>query len=80
MSRFVVLYQGATDPSMQEERSLVSALKRVTVVDRMPGTMLVEGDEADVECALRQMPNWTFSRERVLSAAPPHHRLKRAAA
>lgn len=80
MSRFVVLYQGISDPSTQEERSLVSALKRVKVVDRMPGTVVVEGEEADVECAVRELPNWTFSRERVLSSAPPHARLKRAAA
>lgn len=80
MSRFVVLYQGSSDPSTQEERSLVSAFKRVKVVDRMPGTMLVEGEEADVASAVRQVANWSFSLERTLSAAPPHRRLKRAAA
>jgi len=72
--------QGISDPSTQEERTLVSALKRVKVVDCMPGTMVVEGDEADVASAVRQAPNWTFSRERGASVAPPHHRIKRAAA
>lgn len=80
MSRFVVLYQGISDPSTQEERTLVSALKRVKVVDRMPGTVLVEGDEADVASAVRQVPNWTFSRERGVSVSPPHHRVKPATA
>jgi hypothetical protein len=79
MSRFVVTYQGNNDPSKQEERSLVSALKRVTVVDKMPGTVLVEGDESDVASAVRQLSNWTFSLERGLSAAPPHRRVKPAA-
>lgn len=80
MSRFVVLYQGISDPSTQEERSLESALKRVKVVERMPGTVLVEGDEADVASAVQQVPNWTFSLQRGVSVSPPHQRLKRAAA
>ncbi len=78
MSRFVVLYQGTRDPSSQEERSLVSALKRVRVLERMPGTVLVEGDEADVASAVGQVPNWTFSRERSASASPPHRPVKAA--
>lgn len=80
MSRFVVIYQGSSDPSTQEERSLVSALKSVKVVDRLPGTVLVEGNEADVASAVRQCKNWTFARERSLSALPPHRRVKPATA
>lgn len=80
MSRFVVVYQGTRDPSRQEERSLVSALRTAKVVDRMPGTILVEGDEAEVASAVRQCKNWTFSQERSLSVAPPHQRVKSAAA
>lgn len=58
----------------------MSALrKRVKVVDRMPGTVLVEGDEADVASAVRQVPNWTFSPERGASVAPPHHRVRKVA-
>lgn len=79
MSRFVVLYQGTRDPSSQDERSLVSALKRVRVLDQMPGTVLVEGDEADVASAVGQLPNWTFSRERGVPASPPHRQVKAAA-
>lgn len=80
MGRFVVIYKGNSDPSSKEERSLLSALKAVKVVDRIPGTMLVEGEEADVASAVRQHSKWTFSRERGLSAPPPHRRVKPATA
>lgn len=56
----------------------MSALKRVRVLERMPGTILVEGDEADVASAVGQVPNWTFSRERSASASPPHRPVKAA--
>ena len=63
MSRFVILYQGVTDPSAQEERSLVSSLKRAKVIDRMPGTILVDGSEAEVSSVVKKLKKWTFSRE-----------------
>ncbi|WCM92801.1 hypothetical protein M5C99_21060 [Acidovorax sp. NCPPB 2350] len=84
MGRFVLLYQGAGDPSPQEERSIVSALRsgkgarRARVVDRMPGSLLVEAPESDVAGAVCGR-NWTFCPERPLGAAPPHKRLKQVA-
>lgn len=78
MSRFVLVYQGASEPSRQEERSLLSALKSAKVVDRMPGTILIEGNEAEVASAVRQSKSWTLARERSMSAAPPHQRVRQA--
>lgn len=80
MSRYVVVYRGPRDPSRQEESTLVSALKPVKILDRMPGTLLVEGDESVVASAVRQCENWTFSLEHSLSVKPPHRKLKPAAA
>lgn len=79
MSRYVVVYQGPHDPSRQEERLLMSALKPVRILDRMPGTLVVEGDEAVVASAVRQCRNWTFTREHGVSVHPPHRKLRRAA-
>lgn len=76
MSRFVLLYQGTSDPSRQEERSVVSALKTAKVVDRTPGSILVEGPEAEVASVVRQRQNWTFSPVRSVGVAPPHKRVK----
>lgn len=78
MSRFVLVYQGTNDPSQQEEQSLVSALKKTKVVDRMPGTILVDGDEAVVASAVSNCRDWTFSRQQSMGVAPPHRRMKQA--
>lgn len=58
---------------------LMSALKAAKVVDRLPGTILVDADEAEVASVLRKNKNWTFSPERTASVAPPHRRIRRAA-
>jgi hypothetical protein len=80
MSRFVVVYHGLADPPLAEQRSLTSALKKaVTVVDRMPGTILVDGVEAEVAGIVGGRPNWTFSPESSASIKPPHRRIKQAA-
>lgn len=76
MSRFVLLYQGTSDPSHQEERSVVSALKTAKVVDRIPGSILVEGPESEVASVVRRCQNWTFSPVRSVGIAPPHKRVK----
>lgn len=80
MDRFVVIYQGRCDPSHEEERSLLSALEDVKVVDRMPGTLLVEGEEAAVAAAVGRCDNWSFSQERSFSVKPPHQRIKKSSA
>ncbi|MDM0118355.1 hypothetical protein [Variovorax arabinosiphilus] len=76
MSRFVLLYQGTSDPSRQEERSVMSALKTAKVVDHMPGSILVEGPEAEVAAVVQQCQNWTFSPVRSVGVAPPHKHVK----
>lgn len=76
MSRFVLLYQGVADPSVQEERSLVSSLKTSKVIDRMPGTILVDGPETEVASAVKRLKKWTFSPERSLAINPPRRRIK----
>ncbi|MEI2415531.1 hypothetical protein V8Z80_05035 [Orrella sp. JC864] len=76
MSRFVICYQGASDPSVQEERSLVSSFKRAKVIDKMPGTLLVDGPESEIARAVARLGRWTFRPERKLAASPPHKRLR----
>lgn len=80
MSRYVVVYNGLNDPPRAEERSLVSALRKsVTVVDSMPGTILVEGAEAAVASVVGKRPNWQFSAAAHVAVRPPHRAIKRAA-
>jgi len=49
------------------------------VVDRLPGTILVDADEAEVASVVRKNKNWTFSPQRSASIAPAHQRIRRAA-
>jgi hypothetical protein len=80
MSRFVVVYNGLNDPPRAEERSLVSALRKsVTVVDSMPGTILVDGAETAVASVVRARPNWKYSAAARAAAKPPHRAVKKAA-
>lgn len=76
MSRYVICYQGANDPSQQEVNSLLSCFDRVKVIDTLPGTLLVDGPKAEIASAVKGMSQWTFSPERVVSVRPPRRRLK----
>jgi hypothetical protein len=80
MSRFVVVYNGLSDPPPAEERSLVTALKRsAKVVDAMPGTILVDGVEAAVASVVGRRPNWKYSAQARAVAKPPHRTVRKAA-
>lgn len=80
MSRFVVVYNGLSDPPPAEERALVSALRKsATVVDSMPGSILVDGAEAEVASVVGKRPNWKYSVQARAAARPPHRVVKRAA-
>lgn len=54
----------------------MSALKTAKVVDRMPGSILVEGPEAEVASVVQQCQNWTFSPVRSVGVVPPHKHVK----
>lgn len=80
MSRFVVVYNGLSDPPPAEERALVSALRKsATVVDSMPGSILVDGAEAAVASVVGKRPNWKYAVQARAAARPPHRVVKRAA-
>ena len=79
MSRFVICYQGPSDPPAQEERSLVSSFKRAKVIDKMPGTLLVDGPESEIATVVKRLRQWSFSPERKVSIKPPHKRIRQTA-
>ncbi len=82
MSRFVICYQGANDPSQQEERSLLSSLaslKQAKVIDQMPGTLLVDGPESEIAKVVKRLRQWSLSPARKVAVQPPHKRLRQPA-
>ena len=74
MARFVITYRGTHAPSSDEEQALLSALGSTTVVDRVPGLLLVEGAESAVAAAVQRNERWAFSAEARLSPQPHRRR------
>jgi hypothetical protein len=64
MGRFILLYGGVEDPSVKEQKRLLSALKNAVVLDSMPGSILVEGMEGELALAMAHEKDWSFSPER----------------
>ncbi|WP_144637685.1 hypothetical protein [Bordetella genomosp. 13] len=81
MSRYVICYQGDCDPPRKEERQVVSSLNKhdATVIEQIPGSLLVDGIEADIAAALDRLEHWTFTPERSVRIRPPHKRIKQPA-
>jgi hypothetical protein len=71
MSRFVIVYNDNSDPPAQDERRIVASLTTAKVIDQMPGTLLVDGPEAEVATAVSRLDKWSFSPERPMAANPP---------
>lgn len=61
MGLFVVMYKGVEDPPPAEEKALLLALDGLRVVDRWPGTVVVEARQEDLERRLRSLFTWSFS-------------------
>lgn len=77
MSRYIIRYQGACDPTAREERRLLASLKdRVRVLDRMPGMWLVDGSQDVLAEALAGQECWRVTPEQTISTRPPHKHLK----
>lgn len=74
MARFVITYRGLQHPSSEEEREVLSSLAATTIVDRMPGMLLVEGSESIVAAAIDQHKAWSFSAEARLTPQPNQRR------
>jgi hypothetical protein len=77
MSRYVLSYQGISDPPTQEEGALVSALENVKLVDRSPGALLVDGNESDLTRVVRQFKRWSLSPVVKVGVNPPRKRIVR---
>lgn len=75
MSQFVLFYKSSTDPSEQEERALLRALKNIEIIDRSPGSIWVKGDESVLLLGLQKYPEWTFAPVSNLNVRPPHKKM-----
>jgi hypothetical protein len=72
--RFILTYASLDDPSPEAMSRAVASLSGHHVVEVMPGTILVEGDEAAIAASVRNLPSWNVEPERWLTSDPPHKR------
>lgn len=75
MSRFVIHYIGNSDPSKAEESRLVSSLKNAAIIDRMPGSLLVEAPEPPLAGDDATFAQWRVTPEASAAVPSPHKRI-----
>ncbi|MFC5514014.1 hypothetical protein ACFPOU_23200 [Massilia jejuensis] len=75
MSRYVLSYLGVNDPPKKEERELVSSLGNAQVLDRMPGTLLVDGSKVELAKVAKKFSGWSLSPVAQASVGPPRKRI-----
>lgn len=71
MSRFILHYLGTNDPTSQEENRLISSLGTAVVIDRIPGSLLVEAPESELAETMAGFEQWGFAPEATVSIEPP---------
>lgn len=79
MSRYTATYLGDSDPSEQEESDLISALKNVKIIDKIPGTFLVEGKASELVRIAAALTLWRLAPEVVLKVSPPRRLIAKRA-
>jgi hypothetical protein len=73
MTRVVVSYRGADDPSDGERAAMEGELGGIRVVDRMAGAVLVEGTVREVRARLAgRDADWLVTEVGELRAPAPH--------
>ncbi len=73
MTRVVVSYRRLGDPSLGEQEAVERELAGLSVVDRMPGAILVEGTEQEVRSLLAgRGSDWSVSEVRELHSPAPN--------
>jgi hypothetical protein len=76
-SRFILRYRGK-DPYTAADVEQLEATPRITVLDRTPRMLLVEGDEAQLRKLIGSMPSWAMTPERTIELDDPRPRPRSA--
>ena len=75
MSRFVIHYIGNSDPSSEEQSLLESSLKNATILDRMPGSLLIEAPEHPLAEKAADLAQWRVTPAASITVSPPRKRI-----
>ena len=78
MDLFVLTYEKIDDPPKQEVDALVTSLKGSKILDRMPGSILVEGSRRVISSVGERFPDWRLTKMAYASAKPPNRKLRKS--
>ena len=78
MDQFVLTYDKLEDPPEHEVDALVTSLKGSKILDRMPGSILVQGSHDVISSVRDRFPDWKLSKMAYASAKPPGRKLRKS--
>ena len=78
MDRFVLTYEKIDDPPKHEVDALVTSLKGSKILDRLPGSLLVQGSSKVISAVRERFPDWKVSQMAYASAKPPGRKLRKS--
>ena len=77
MDEFVLTYEKIDNPPKQEVDALVTTLKGSKILDRMPGSILVQSSREVISSVRERFPDWKVSQMGHASAKPPNRKLRK---
>ncbi len=79
MKTYSITYKSITDPTKKEQSSLINELKgkNITILDEMPGSILIEAKKAIIIDILNHYPLWNYSDNEKISLDLPKKKIKK---
>lgn len=77
MEQYVFTYDRLEDPPAHEVDALVKSLKGSKILDRMPGSILVQSSATKAKAVRTRFPNWKLQPMGTASATPPNRKLRK---
>jgi hypothetical protein len=78
VDQFVLTYEKIDDPPEQEVDALVTSLKGSKILDRMPGSILVQGSRSVLSTVGERFPDWKLTKMAYGSANPPNRKIRKS--
>jgi hypothetical protein len=78
VDQFVLTYEKIDDPPKHEVDALVTSLRGSKILDRLPGSILVQGSREIISTVGQQFPDWKLTQMAYASAKPPNRKLRKS--
>jgi len=77
MNEYSITYKSITDPTEQEQISLINELKdkKIIILDAFSGCILVKGEEPVINHVLNSYPKWSKSLNKKTTSVNPKKKI-----